>query len=356
MLTTRTPAGTLANMRGSAVAFAICAAAWSVPAHAADPQGAGAPPTAPGADQIQFAAHEHDLGYRAYVDKHYDEAATHFENAFFAAPNQAELRSAIRSRRDAGQLARAATLAAIGLRKFPGDAVTAKLAEEVIAQARPEAYEVHVVSSAECSVVIDEKIVVADRVKDFRVFVSPGRHDLLVSWSEDRSQRVPIDGAAGGSQTLTLDPPVAAPPAPPSPEPAPTPVLAPGPEQAAPPSSTPAASRPLGPAVFITGAVLTAALAGVTVWSRVDAANNPGPDTVRRVCVGQGESCPTFQEGVNADRRTFVLLGATGGVALATAAVGVFFTRWSHGDQAAPRGASVAPALGFGHVAVQGTF
>ena len=72
--------------------FAAGAIAWAAPsvARAAD------------AEQLQFAAHEHDLGYRAYVAKSFDEAATHFENAYFAAPNPAELRSAIRARREAG--------------------------------------------------------------------------------------------------------------------------------------------------------------------------------------------------------------------------------------------------------------
>ena len=118
--------------------------------------------------RIQFAAREHDLGYRAYLDKQYDEAASHFENAFFAAPNPAELRSAIRARRDAGELARAATLAAIGQRRFPDDAATGKVAADVIAQARPQVYEVQIASSAEYSVAIDEKIVAAERVEGVR--------------------------------------------------------------------------------------------------------------------------------------------------------------------------------------------
>src|SRR5258707_14958055 len=74
-----------------------------------------------GAEQLQFAAHEHDLGYRAYLGKQFGDAATHFENAFFAAPNPAELRNAIRARRAGHGLARAATLAAIRQRSFAED-------------------------------------------------------------------------------------------------------------------------------------------------------------------------------------------------------------------------------------------
>ncbi len=83
----------------AAVAAVAAVAAWSPLVRGADavappPPAApapAAPAPAPGADQIQFAARELDLGYRAYMDKQYDQAATHFENAFFAAPNPAEL-------------------------------------------------------------------------------------------------------------------------------------------------------------------------------------------------------------------------------------------------------------------------
>src|SRR5580693_3308289 len=193
-------------MRRLAAVLVVCSAAWSPLARAADAPSA---PLPPGADQIQFAAREHDLGYRAYLDKQYDEAASHFENAFFAAPNPAELRSAMRARRDAGELARAATLAAIGLRRFPDDATTGKAAADVIALARPHVYEVQITSPDEYSVAIDEKIVAAERVKEFRLFVDPGTHELLVSWADDRNTRIPIVAKEGGSQSLQLEPPAA---------------------------------------------------------------------------------------------------------------------------------------------------
>jgi hypothetical protein len=353
-------------MRAPAALLAIVAVAWSVTASAEErPAGAAA---APGADQIQFAAHEHDLGYRAYVDKRYEEAATHFENAFFAAPNQAELRSAIRARRDAGELPRAATLAALGLRKFPGDAVTARLADEVIAQARPQAFEVRVTSSADCSILVDDKLAIGERGTDARVFVAPGKHDLVVSWSDDRSAHVPIAAVAGESQTLALEPPAAAPAPPPAAPPATAagPVVSPPVEPLPPPPRAPAQApgsaqdtRPFGPVVFVTGAVVTAALGGITVWSRIDAQNNPGPDTVRRVCAGLYDSCPAYQQGVDADRRTYLLLAGTGVAAVATTVVGVFFTQWSRGEAPGPRAEAlghVTPLIGLDRVGLQGTF
>jgi hypothetical protein len=308
----------------------LCALAWSPASRAADPT----------PEPIQFAAHEHDMGYRAYVARHFDQAAAHFENAFFAAPNPAELRSAIRARREAGQHARAATLAAIGLRTYPDDGVLGKLAGEVIAEARPSVFEVQIASPVACNVTVDDKVVTSDRMKVVRFFVEPGKHDVVVGWSEGRARRFPIEAKPGGTQALTLDPP------PPSPLPA-----------------APHAARPLGPAVFFAGAGVTAVLVGVTVWSGLDAQKNPGADVVRADCVGQGEGCPQYQQGLVAQRRTNILLAATGAAAAVTGVLGLFFTEWSRpgrtstGRTSGGRvGLHVAASIGPGEAALLGSF
>jgi hypothetical protein len=356
-------------MRSHAAMLGICVVAWCGAARAVDSPPTDTPgqPTAaaPGADQIQFAAREHDLGYRAYLNKQYDEAASHFENAFFAAPNPVELRSAVRARRDAGELARAATLAAIGQRRFPDDAATNKVAAEAIAQARPHVYEVQLASSAEYSVAIDEKIVLAERAKESRLFVNPGAHELLVSWSDDRNTRISIDAREGGSQSLQLEPPAS--PVPPvvPPVPVATPVLVPPPVTvplAEAPAHPPPASKPFGPAVFITGAALTAIGAGFTVWSGINTVNNPGADRVKAVCsAGEQPECSNlYQTGRDEQSRTNVLIGVTSAVAVVTAIVGLFFTQWSPavatvGTHAAPAPV-LAPVLGIGHAGLEGTF
>src|ERR1700722_9102262 len=223
------------RMRRALAELAVCATctlaplSWTSGALAAD-----ASP-----EQLQFAAQEHDLGYRAYTAKSYEEAATHFENAFFAAPNPAELRSAIRARREAGQIAHAATLAVIGKRRYPGEAAMVKLADETIAEARPKVFEVHATSSVECSVAVDDKVVAGEKLREYRFFVDQGRQELVFGWSEGRSKRVPIDAKAGGTQSFALEPP----PLPPHPH-----IDQPSPEL------PPPAPKPLGPAVFFAGA------------------------------------------------------------------------------------------------------
>ena len=98
---------------------------------------------------------------------------------------------------------------------------------------------------------------------------------------------------------------------------------------------TEAHTKPFGPAIFIVGAVLTAGGAGFVTWSGVNAESSPGTATVRAQCVGAlaMPTCPAYQEGLSAQLRTNIALGVTGGVALATAVVGIFFTQWS-----APKG------------------
>jgi hypothetical protein len=330
------------RVRAPALLVALAAAAACVSATSTWSRSALAAEATP--EQLQFAAHEHDLGYRAYVAKQYDEAATHFENAFFAAPNPAELRSAVRAHREAGQLARAATLAAIGQRKYPDDAALAKLADETLGEARPKVFEVRVASSAECNVAVDEKVVSAEKVREFRFYVDPGKHELVVGWSEGRTKRVLVEAKAGGSQALTLEPP----PVPPKPKPAVDRGVVASSGAAAP-------QKPFAPVVFFTAAGLTAVGVGVTVWSGLDAQKNPGTDAVRTGCVGQGESCALYQQGLGAQRRTNIMLGVTGGLAAVTAVVGVFFTQWSRPDRPAA-GLRVEPALGLCQAGVRGTF
>lgn len=308
---------------------------WAQPAAAAD-----ATP-----EQLQFAAQEDDLGYRAYVAKRYDEAATHFEKAFFAAPNPAELRKAIRAHRESGAHARAATLAALALRKFDTDAALGKLADETIAEAKPTVHEVHLTSTEDCSVDVDDRVVTVEKARDFRFFLDPGAHQLVVGWSDQRALKLPIQAKAGGSLTLALQPPPR--PRPPVGRPA-----APAPAHVEP------HTKPLGPVLFLVGAGVTVTGLGLTIWSGVDATKNPGTATVKADCVGQGTTCPQYQEGLDAQRRTNILITATAGVGALTLVTGIFFTQWKVAEQppASTAGLHVEPVLGLDRVGIRGAF
>jgi hypothetical protein len=70
---------------------------------------------------------------------------------------------------------------------------------------------------------------------------------------------------------------------------------------------------------------------------------------VRAACAGQPTSCAPYQKGLDKERRTNVLFGATAGAAVVTGVVAVFFTDWSGNKStaSAPK-RGVTPTLGTG--------
>jgi hypothetical protein len=85
--------------------------------------------------------------------------------------------------------------------------------------------------------------------------------------------------------------------------------------------------RGWSPIVFFVGAGLTAVAGAATIWSGIDTLNNPGKDVVRDKC--SDTTCPEYQEGLNHQRRTNILIGVTAGLGLGTAIIGALLTDWS---------------------------
>jgi hypothetical protein len=267
------------------------------------------------AARLKSAADEFDKGRRAFQANDFETAAVHFENAYRDAPRAEALRPAIKARLAAKQPSKAATLSAFALARYD-DPQTSELAKKTLAETAPALHAVSVACNPECALAIDGRLVSIVEGRKAKVYTEPGPHELLVTWPQDRAQRVKVQARAGGATELSLE----APPVPKAAESVPTGVG----------SSAPDAPRkPLPPIVFYIGAAATVAAAGVTVWSGLDAKNNPGVEAVRRDCVGQGESCATYQQGKSAELRTNVLLGVTGGLAIGSAVIGLLFTQWS---------------------------
>ena len=293
----------------------------------------------PSADRVKAAGEEFDAGRRAYNARDFETAAVHFENADRDAPAPATIRNAIRARNDAKQPARAATLAAAALARYPNDKATAQLARETLALADKRLSRVEVTCSPACTLLIDTKLTPLGQAASFVVYLDPGAHQLSAGWSGDRNLERPVEAVAGKPQTLGFEAP---PLAPPTPSASVTMSAAPPP----PPPPSGVFPRP----VFYAAAGVTAVLAGVTLWSAIDMRSDPGRDKVRRDCAGRDDSCPTYQDALSAQRRTNVLLAVGGGALLATGAIAIF-TRWhdepAQGD--APTAARrVVPAVAVG--------
>lgn len=308
--------------RVAVVAFATLV---SAPAFAQD--------ATPSAERIKTAAEEYDRGRRAYIAKEFEAAATHFENAFRDAPRAEALRNAIRARREAKQLARAATLSAIAAAKYPSDAPTTQLAKDVLKEAGPALQQYDIECKPECAVTADGRVVSQADATSHRIFLDPGSHELAFGFSQDRSVAKTVDAKKGGKDALAIDAP------PPKPEVVTPPVT----PRITPPPPPPPAEKPLGPAVFFIGAGVTVALGAGTIVSGIDTKNNPGVDKVREACAGKGESCPEYQDGKSAETRTNILLGATIGAAVITGVIGVFFTQWSSSPSTVKVGATPLP-------------
>lgn len=317
--------GVASRIRAVATALALAAAAASfVPsvAHAA-----------PDAAKVRTAAEEFDEAVRLYKQKEFAEAASHFEAADSAVASPKALRLAIKSRLEAGQSARAATLAAYAIDNYPSDQETVQTAKETIEKLKPSLQEVKVSCASLCILSVGASGATGPRSVHgkpntrWSVYVEPGKTTLSASFIGDLpGGEKAVEAVGGKSVEVRFEPSSAAAP----------PVAAPPGQEPAEPKSAPPATEPppaetdsggISPFFFLGGAILTAAAGGVTIWSGIDATNNPGKDAVTAGCVGQGTECSLYQDGLAAEMRTNVLIGVTAGLG-ATTLVLAILTDW----------------------------
>ena len=295
----------------------------------------------PSAERLKSAAEEYDRGRRAFLADEFDSAAVHFENAYRDAPRAETLRLAIRARKNAKQPARAATLAAMAAERYPDDAATAQLAKETLDEAAPHLAELAITCSPSCGLTADGRVV-KDEAPKHRLFLDPGAHELGVSFSGGAGSIARrVDAKKGVREVLSLSaPPKAAVVTPP---PKVVPVVLPPVREGS--------NKPLPPVVFFIGVGITVGLGAATVVSGIDAKNHPGKDAVRTACAGKDASCPEYEDGKDAEKRTNILLGVTIGMAALTAVTGLFFTQWSSSVQV-----GAAPLPGGGAAMASGQF
>lgn len=277
--------------------------------------------SAPTPAQVKAAAEAFDLGRQSYKDGRYTEAAEQFERADSNAPSSTALELAIRSRDKAGDLDRAGTLAALALSLYPDDENIAKIAPDVVSRAAAAAFELTVTCSEPCEIADGQQTVHGNAARQRTLFLAPGTHSLRAGYASGKTESKSVDAVAGGSGSLDFGAPkeeVEAPPAPP-PEPK---------EEPPPPAEEEKKSSGLPPTVVWIGAGATAVAGGVTIWSGLDTVNNPGADKVKAECAKGDTNCALYKEGRSKQTRTNVLLGVTGGLALATGLIAAVAVDW----------------------------
>src|SRR6185437_8931033 len=224
-----------APMRRLVLVAVLAAGSFAAPPARADGK--------PDAAHIAKASSEFDAGVVQFRKKDYEGAGAHFEAADAAAPSPNALRQAIRARSQAGQGARAATLAAAALARYAHDAATTKVARDAIEKFEPVLHKVHVQCASPCtlSIVAGEGTtrVPGEPAKSWVVYLDPGSVTIASSFVDAGGASVdgpaePVEAKVGGEVDLHFDatpkpaptaapPPVAAPPptVPSKPDPAP---------------------------------------------------------------------------------------------------------------------------------------
>lgn len=286
--------------------------------------------SAPARADIAAAARAFSDGQAAQLEGNYERAAQSFELAFNIAPTKEALRSAVRARLQNDQLPRAATLAQLLLAQYGDDAASVKLANEVLAEARPRLARITVACSAQCTLALGGRATSLNAAATHVVFAMPGRAVLEITFDGDRSITREFTLRAGEEVTLAFDPPA---------------------RRAVAIAKPAAARRPedhgLPPSIAIGGAVATAALTTLTIWS--------GRDTL--AAHDAYVAAPThdgWAEGRSKQLRTNLLLGTTAATGLATILIAAFWTRWHepHG----PADLAIAPTAGGAALSLGGRF
>jgi hypothetical protein len=298
---------------------------------------AAAGPTETSPDRVKAAAEEFDAGRRAFTAKDYSSAADHFENADHDAPSPEAIRLAIRARKMAKQDARMATLAAAAEHRYSDNKETTALARQMIGQVRGGLHKIDVTCAPACTLIVDGRVTPWGEAATATVFVEPGEHTVTAGWSGGRNESTVVSAKVAGASELSYR----APPLPDNKPPAPVAVTKP---------PAPLAKAGLPSAVFFIAAGASAVAGGITLWSAADMVSNPGRDQVRLDCAGKNDSCPTYQDALSHQRRTNILIGVTGALAVSTAVVGLLFTRWGSQSAEAPRDARrVMPVVSMNH-------
>ena len=305
---------------------------------------------------VDEAAAAYEQGQRAFANGDFSAAAEFFETADRTQPAAQALIQAIRAHRGMrapAHDARAATLALTLLRREASDPRITAYATRVVDDLSPGLARVTVQCHG-CDLSLD------DQASGHDVFAEPGAHSLAAAWGL-RVTRQPLQLLAGSNNPVELTVPgePAAPVAPPLRIATPAEIQAqtgvtpidtelppalrgalPTIEQPhtrdAPP--TPPAIEPPTPdglprAVFVTGVVITAGLAGALVWSGLDTLDGSQAYTQNPTQFG-------LDDGRVRELRTNVLIGATAAAGVTTLLIGAFFTRW----RSAPVYAGASPA------------
>jgi len=271
--------------------------------------------TAEARADVSAAARAFSEGQTALLDGNFELAAQSFELANSLIPSREALRSAARARMLAGQLARAATHAETLLARYADDPASSSLAGDILKDAKPRLGRIHVSCTSACSLAVDGRALGVPAAETHLFYLNPGRQLVEATFEAGPSTSRAIAPKAGEEINVRLE----RPPAPKADRmPTPTPAPSRGPEVAEP-------RRGLPRTVFVIGVGVTAALAGITIWSGLDTLS-------ARDAYVMHPTDPGWDDGRAKQLRTNLLIGGTAAAGIGTALIGIFWTNWHPGQ------------------------
>ena len=329
-------------MRGMFAAVALLCSACPSPrivyaqasAPATSTQTVSGAPAAPTPEDKKAASDAFREGDRAYRAGDYRRAAQEYETAYKRAPHHAPLWNAARAWDRAGELPRAANLYSKYLREAPANApdrnsATTSLKKLTSKLAR---IDVHAAKGLE-DVTVDGQAFEGDSV-----YVLPGQHVVEARVAQSAAERVRQSPQVEAGDAVSVA--LLAPSAPP---PKVMPALAPPPPSIAP-------SRGWSPAIVAFGGAVTAITTGLAIWS--------GFDTIHQRDVFDGaRTQDNLDSGHAKQTRTNILIVASAGVGVLTAACAIFLVDWhAPSSEKAPTVSAMELGLSPQQLLVRGRF
>ena len=279
--------------------------------------------SAPSSSDIKQAAAAYDLGRERFREGQFIEAAEKFEAADEAAPSASALRLAIFARKEAGNIARALTHAALALELYPDNSQLAEEAQTVLDESGAAFAKLTISCDSPCELLLNNRIVHGRARTARTVFMKAGSGSLRASWSEGRTQSEEVVVDAGDQTEVSFYAPEL---------PAET---VPEFQESSQSTSADVTDQPKKegwhPAVFWTSLGLTVAGGGAIVALGINAQNNPGVEEVRDKCVAGDTECDEFKQGKTNQMYVNVAIGATAAFGVFTVA-SAFLTDWGGKD------------------------
>ncbi|MBN1655571.1 MAG: hypothetical protein JXA30_17520 [Deltaproteobacteria bacterium] len=301
------------------------------------------------AQDVTGAARAFSRAQKAELMGDHAMAAELFELADSLAPSPEALRSAVRSRKAAGQLVTAAIHSESLRKRYPYDTKSQELANAVLLLAKQTLMRFEIECKPQvCTLLVDDAAAAIEPDKRHVIYVEPGTHEIIASFDSKQSDPQFVNAEAGkrGSlyfiyspETVQNDQRAAVS----------TEVNASTADTRVDSSETDGEGLSIW--YFLSGAAVTLGAGAATIWSGLDVLDLHDEYKTN-------ETQEVYESGLEKEERTNILIGITAAAGVVTCVLAIF-TEWDSTREADSRSdfkADVGIDLNSGVLEVKGTF